>query len=169
MRVTNDAALKQYWLLLGQVVCNLQSLEFLLRVFLDQVDTERYGTYSPILESDVTVGGHVKANYLTNYDSLTELVDRYNEVVKKRKRADLTIGQEIVELRDAIAHGRVIGKTPEPPPRLYRFGKPKNGRVPVVCIIDFTEEWARENRGRTHLAFLTVKQACDLFLPGLVE
>lgn len=164
LKITNDTALKQYELALGQIVVNLHSLEFLLRLFLHNVDKERYGTPPPqVRQNEINVGARVAENYLTNYDGLTDLIKKYNNLIEKLGKTELKIDEKPVLLRDALAHGRVIYPKPEPPPRLYKFGKPTESGVPVIDIIDFTDAWLRENRGCVHEAFMKVKQACDSF------
>jgi len=170
LKITNDTALKQYELALGQIVVNLHSLEFLLRLFLHNVDKKRYGTSPPQVGlNEINVGAKVVENYFTNYDSLVKLIKSYNNLIEKLGKKELIIDEKPVLLRDALAHGRVIGQRPKPPPRLYKFGKPTESGVPVIDIIDFTDAWLQENRGCVHEAFMKVKQACDSFSPITVD
>jgi hypothetical protein len=85
---------------------NLLSLEFLLRVFLQSLPTARpigipYGTdlYS------YPVGTEVPESELTSYDTLGKLIDKYNRQVKARGYEE--IDRTLIEIRDALAHGRV--------------------------------------------------------------
>ena len=164
LKITNDTALKQYELALEQIVVNLHSLEFILRLFLHNVDKKRYGTSPPQVGlNEIKVGVKIVENYYTNYANLGELIKSYNNLIKKLEKAELIIDEKPVLLRDALAHGKVIYQRPEPPPRLYKFGKPTKSGVPVIDIIDFTDAWLQEDRGCMHEAFMKVKQVCDSF------
>ena len=164
LKITNDTALKQYELALEQIVVNLHSLEFILRLFLHNVDKKRYGTSPPQVGlNEIKVGAKVVENYYTNYANLGELIKSYNNLIKKLEKAELIIDEKPVLLRDALAHGKVIYQRPEPPPRLYKFGKSTKSGVSVIDIIDFTDAWLQEDRGCVHEAFMKVKQVCDSF------
>lgn len=170
MKITNDSALKRYELALGQIIVNLHSLEYILRLFLNDMDKKRYGNPPPeVAANEINAGAKVAENYFTNYDTLGDLIKKYNNLIENLGKTELVIDERPVLLRDALAHGRVIYKRPEPPPRLYKFGKPTKSRVPVVDIIDFSDAWLREARGCTHRAFMKVKQACDSFSTTTVD
>jgi len=51
---------------------------------------------------------------MTNYDTLGQVFSKYNKVVSKIDPS-LQVDTEIAELRDGIAHGRVLSKRPERP------------------------------------------------------
>jgi len=103
----------QHALQLGQVIGNLQSLEVVLRAFLyreeireDRSKVTQAGLY------DLEVGHSVIENAMTNYDTLGQVFSKYNKVVSKIDPS-LQVDTEIAELRDGIAHGRVLSKRPE--------------------------------------------------------
>jgi len=152
--------LKQHKLYLGALVANLQSLEFVLRAFLLK-DEFRSG-YSPSQSVDLDAlnkGDTVPLNALTNYDTLSELVRKYNSH-PKIPSANLTIDETLVDIRDAIAHGRVSSPIPSCPFTLLKFGKPKlNGTVEVEFSATMTERWFKEQINRVKDAFLSVKEA----------
>ena len=125
---------------LGQIIGNLHTLEFLLRVFLGQMHTERYPSSTAINLDRINVGDKVPENYLTNYDTLGKLVHNYNNLVSK-SAPELQIDMDIVQLRDALAHGRVSSATPSPPFRLLKFDKPQQGFVKVTYALDMTPAW----------------------------
>lgn len=164
MKITEDSALKQYELALGQIIVNLHSLEYILRLFLNDVDKKRYGGSPPeVATRGIRIGAMVAENYFTNYDSLDQLIKKYNDLIKELGKPALVINEKPVLLRDALAHGRVIYPMPTPPPRLYKFGKPTKTGVPVVDVVDFSDSWLKEARSCTYSAFEKVKQACDFF------
>jgi len=105
----------QHALQLGQVIGNLQSLEVVLRAFLyreeireDRSKVTQAGLY------DLEVGHSVIENAMINYDTLGQVISKYNKVVSKIDPS-LQVDTEIAELRDGIAHGRVLSKRPERP------------------------------------------------------
>ena len=129
--------INEHHLWLGRVVGNLQGLELVLRLFLcealkESVDVPKAGTTA------------VKETHLTNWASLRMLVDEYNGQLteaESRHRVD----DRVVGVRNALAHGRLLSRSPDPPVTLYRFGQPKDGTVPYVGETTLTEEWFREN------------------------
>ena len=116
---------------LGKLLANLQSLEFLLRAFLNRLPGARpiglpYGT--DIYSSPV--GSELPENDITSYDSLSELLTKVNEEMKRRGAPG--IDKKLVDLRDALADGRVSAALPDENMRLLKFDKPQNGKVRVV-------------------------------------
>lgn len=110
---------------LGGLVANFQSLEFVLRVFLQgsaPLNGIPYGTdiYS------FPIGTVLPKNELTNYDSLGKLIRRFNAEMTVQGRPE--IDSSLVEVRDALAHGRVSGAAEDKNLRLLKFSTPKNGK-----------------------------------------
>jgi hypothetical protein len=154
---------------LGKVIGNLHSLEMLLRLFLHNVDSERYGFTPPEVNLDkIKAGDIVGENYLSNYDSLGKLVHRYNKLVDSKNATELRVDEVVIELRDALGHGRILGQQPAPPFRLYRFGRPSgNHKVRVRRVSELTES---ELVGNIHVLFEELKkveEACKRFCPNV--
>ena len=169
MKNISNIASEKYLLALGKIVSNLHGLEVLLRVFLHNVDKKRYGTSPPeVALNKINVGVAVPENYFTNYDSLGDLIQKYNNLVAKLGEQELRIDETIVTLRDAIAHGRVLGLKPEPPFQLYKFGKPTKKQVPVIDIIDLTDARLKKEIGCVFEELMKVKKACERFCPSAV-
>jgi hypothetical protein len=122
---------------LGKLVSNLQSLEFALRAYIAKMREPHYNPNMPALDS-LTVGQLVPENAFTNYDSLGELIGKFNEL-RPNDAIDLTL----VDLRDAIAHGRVSAPVPAPHFRILKFARPKNGSTTVTFSEGLTSEWFR--------------------------
>ncbi len=100
---------EEYASLIGKVVANLQALEFLLRAFLYAKGDPPHSAFPPgKAVDDLKVGDWAPENAMTCYDSLGDLIDRYNKIAPAARRVDPTI----VELRDALAHGRVSAPAP---------------------------------------------------------
>lgn len=138
----------QHALQLGQVIGNLQSLEVVLRAFLyreeireDRSKVTQAGLY------DLEVGHSVIENAMTNYDTLGQVISKYNKVVSKIDPS-LQVDTEIAELRDGIAHGRVLSKRPERPLRLFKFSRSKKGKVVVTHALVMSDAWFEEQRGK---------------------
>jgi hypothetical protein len=121
----------------GAIVTNLQALETSLRYFL----VRRFEQHFKFpIKGDATAC----KNYLTAFASLGELITDYNSSLKADEQK-YEIDFDAVRIRDALAHGRLV--LPEPPvwpATLWKFGKVKDGRVPVEFCQDLTTEWMKE-------------------------
>lgn len=136
--------LDQHALRLGQIIGNLHSLELLLRIFLLRKETQ-VGSQEPALPEISQLGEQVTVSSLTNFDSLRTLIANYNEVIDDEDRA-LRVEPDVADLRDAIAHGRVLSPNPVRPLRLFKFSKPAQGRVTVTHALVMTDDWFDEQR-----------------------
>ncbi len=117
---------------LGMLIGNLQSLELALRAFL----SERHSTMEPDVNVDeAKVGDWVASNSFTNYMSLGQLVRKFNGFVQG-STPEAMLDPSVVEIRDALAHGRLWSKRRSFPLRLFRFGEPKNNRVQIIMNED---------------------------------
>lgn len=123
---------------LGTLVNNIQALEFSLRSCLckDEI-TKGISKQLPNL-FNVVKGEIVPNNALTNWDNLRDLIQKYNKLPISK---GLTIDENLVDIRDAIAHGRVFSDSPDGINRLLRFKKPKRNGVEVEFSVAMTEEW----------------------------
>ena len=81
---------------------------------------------------------------LTSYEFLGELVDSFNGALTDAEK-QFAVDREVVTIRDAFAHGRLLTSTSaqEPPYRLWKFGHAKNGRVPIEFCEVLTLDWLR--------------------------
>lgn len=131
----NRMDILQHAMLIGKIVVNLQSLEFALRSYLYSVAHDR--SHHKNLFS-VKLGETVTATELTDYSTLGQLIQRYNRIVPDPK---LKLDPSLVDVRDALAHGRVFAALPQPPFTLLKFGAVKNGKTKVTYLQELTEEW----------------------------
>ncbi len=122
---------------IGRLVANLQSLEVALRAFLLK-DNE--ATEPPISLEHLSVGDTVAENSFTDWAALAELVSRFNQAVKGRC-SEKVVDAEAVRIRDMMAHGRVMARTRHSPFHLVKFGRPRNGIVPVEDAVDLDAAW----------------------------
>ena len=122
----------------GNIVTNLQALETVLRAFL----VERYGQCAKFPK----MGDETACrSYLTAYASLGDLLQDYHNDLSENEQK-FAVGQTVVRIRDALAHGRLIarGSDPAPPFELWKFGKPKDGKIAVDFAETLTEDWLKE-------------------------
>ena len=146
---------KEYARYLGGLMANFHSLEFILRAFLQELPTAK-----PISISSGTnlfsspVGTELPENEITSYDSLGQLIGKFNSVMESRGLAE--IDKTLVDVRDALAHGRVSADSPNDTLLLLKFDKPVNGRVRVVFNEKLTKPWFDAQIKRVHEAILLV-------------
>lgn len=129
---------------LGKLITNLQSLELALRQFLCRLNNEAIIVPS-IGQKNVLV------DHLTNYDSLGALIKKYNNAVCS-EYPHFIVDDCVVELRDALAHGRLvsISNPPQPPQRIFKFSRPKNDTVDLVFDEIMDDAWFKKWLGITH-------------------
>lgn len=154
----------------GALASNLQSLEFLIRGFLSTVhDADKNGLL-PGMPKDLTtlmVGQSVPENHMTNYDSLSTLVDKYNDYVGNKAPA-LSVNRAVVNLRDALAHGRVFQEVSQSRFQLLKLGRPAHGLVQVTFSETMNRDWFRRNALFTIEQVKKVHDACQLFAPSMI-
>jgi hypothetical protein len=133
--------LTEHFTHLGGLIGNFQSLEFLLRVYLYKNHKEQstglpYGIDFNVLP----IGNELPESYLTNFDSLAVLIKKFNFLAQQH--GSHTIDLSLVDVRDALAHGRV-STTTEAPMRLLKFSKPRAGKVALTFSALMTDDWFR--------------------------
>ena len=151
---------------LGKLMGNMQSLEFVLRAFLLNNEIASGVTFPQSAELyEMNVGDIVPENAFTNYDSLGKVIENYNKHPKILS-AGLTIDETLVDLRDAIAHGRASAETPSSPLKLLKFDKPMNKQVKVTFSVLMTERWFAQQMSRVHDAVQKVHEANERLQSG---
>jgi hypothetical protein len=135
---------------LGQIWANFHSLEMTLRTFLalrDPRDALKEGQSFATL----AVGDVVAENPTTDYASLGQLIDQFNKAASPQRRIDPTL----VDLRDALAHGRVWSPDGSFPLRLLKFSRPhRDGSIRVTWATTMTGDWLDEQRQRVFEALV---------------
>jgi hypothetical protein len=133
---------EQHPINLGKLLVNFQSLEFVLRAFLYESTKntiQNASSHDKLKLDKLKEGDLVGENAFTNYDTLKKLIVKYNNNAKISS-ANFTIDETIVDVRDAITHGRVFGDIPEPPMTLLKFSEPSNKQVKVTFSVQMTKE-----------------------------
>jgi hypothetical protein len=135
---------------IGRIVTNLQALEFVLRLFLD-ARLGHPGTTKdiPVELTKLSIGEWVPVNYFTNFDSLKQLIQKVNTELKESGLSE-HIDESIVELRDAIAHGRVLSLHPNGTFTILKFSPPLNDKTQVTVSVKMTPDWLSEQIQRTY-------------------
>jgi hypothetical protein len=135
----------------GCIVTNLQALETILRYFLlrlhgQQVQFPKVG--------DATAA----KTYLTNFMSLGALVDEFNKALKPAE-SKFKVDRQVVTIRDAIAHGRLLTDD-KLPYRLWKFGKKMNGRVIIEFCEELTSDWLK---GKSEMIYREKEKVVSCF------
>ncbi len=111
-------------LTIGKIIINLQALEFSLRLFL----YESVGPQDATLKIDqLTLNDWVSENPITDYDSLGDLITKVNDRLNVLGIQE-HIDDSLVDIRDALAHGRVSALHQIGPFKLMNFLVPSRAR-----------------------------------------
>jgi hypothetical protein len=133
---------------LGKLVGNLHSLEFCLRTFLQKMPTARpTGLPWGVDVYSFPVGTELVESELTSFDSLAALIDKVNAELFRQGSSE-RVDRSLVELRDALAHGRISANAENETLRLLKFNKPNSGRVQITFNQVMSKEWFAEQQKR---------------------
>lgn len=126
----------------GKLIANLQSLEFIMRIFLCEITSNSSSTCK-LDFFNYNVGDIVDENPFTNYDSLNKVIKKVNNTLSEKGYAE-QIDSSIVQIRDAFAHGSVLSNSPEGPFKLFKFSKPVKCKVKIEISfeVSMTCFWA---------------------------
>jgi hypothetical protein len=121
---------KDYCFALGHFWQNFNNLELFLRLYLNQKNGKDniYG-YSFL---ELPIKTECEENPMTDWKTFGELCKLFNSYQDTNNKIDFT---EIVELRDAMAHGRVTGDS-EANMYVIKYSKPKGNKV----IVEYTRK-----------------------------
>lgn len=140
---------------LGSLVGNFHSLELVLRLYLQQLASARpIGLPHGTNIYEFPVGTQLPLSEMTSYDSLGVLIDRFNREMIELSRQKLDV--KLVEIRDALAHGRVSASSRHGHLRLLKFDKPRGGNVRVAFNQELSAAWLEEQTGRVYTAIQAV-------------
>jgi len=133
--VSKLSPLELHALSLGKLLGNLQTIETGTRLFLAKAD----------MIPELKKGDWAELTPLTNNLDLRRVLEKYNKAAKNCR----VVIDRIVNLRDALAHGRVFGRGPIQNVhslRLLKFKrKAEAKKVQVEIAEEMTEGWFKEN------------------------
>ena len=136
---------------LGALIANLHSFEMALRGYLAlRFDGD---ALAPTQEWDtLEVGDFVTETPFTDFSSLGTLIASYNAIAPAGHQVD----PSIVDLRDALAHGRFFNPSATFPLRLLKFARPVGGRAQVTWAATVDDAWLSLQRQRVFDALASV-------------
>ena len=126
---------------IGAVVMNLQALKSAIRYFFFRKNEEK----NPFPKAKK--GEIVPSSSLVTHQQLRKWIRIYNSCLSSEEVTKYFISEDILEVRDALAHGRLV--TPDPPElpyTLWNFGEPSNGQVEVRYCEVLTAEWLEQTK-----------------------
>ncbi len=125
--------------MIGKLLVSFQCLEYTLRAFLYERRDPPHEPLAPGTDlNTMTFGDVVPENAITRWDSLTHLIKRYNRAISD---GQLAVDLSLVELRDALTHGRMAASLSERNFALIKFTRPYAGRVEVGFRQELSKEW----------------------------
>lgn len=145
----------------GKLVTHLHALEYVLRGRLSYEDPDVNGR--PAADMRLAVlqpGDSVPVNSLTSYESLDQLIIRYNGSLPQEDD-DLEADPSVGRLRDAVAHGRLVPIESEARLRLVKFARPEGNQTSVEFAETLTPEWIKSQCLRLQAEFEKVFESMD--------
>lgn len=128
VQAEGDPYLEGFATAFGRVWVNLIVLENELRYALYGKHNEGTdGAFPMVRFVDLAPGTSVPINWITCSASLSELISEFNKV-----HPSAQIGDAVVHFRNALAHGRILGQTPDPVLHLLRFPRQLKGDTATV-------------------------------------
>ena len=155
----NDKVLfERHALNLGKLLANLQSIEMGARMAIVKLD-KRAADQEQSQLPQLKAGDMVELNALTNGDDLRQTLEKYNKMAALDCRMEI---EPIVNLRDALAHGRAFGFGPVKPLRLLKFSrKAKGDKVLIELALDMTDEWFHKSVNILDQALEKIRKTLD--------
>lgn len=129
-----DKGIEDHALRVGKLLVNLHSLEYMVRSYFLHCERGEFPAGKPLQR-----GQQVALSAMTDYRSLGQLLRDYNNAVAEKFRVDAA--DEVVSLRDALAHGRVSTDLAEVSPTLLKFDRPVGNTVVVTHAALMTDDW----------------------------
>jgi hypothetical protein len=131
---------EEHFFSLGKLWSNYHSLEFLLRAYILEKSGVGIGLPHGTDIYSFTAGKELPESPLTNYDSLANLIKKYNSYIEISDKT-LALDISLIDIRDALAHGRVSTDEEHKPLRIIKFDKPKDGKVRIVFNQEMNKQW----------------------------
>jgi hypothetical protein len=145
----------EHVLYLGKLLGNLHALEMSLRAFLMNRPGAR--PVHHIHGADVLglpVGSDLPDSDLTSRAYLSELVRQFNEIAASESTP--LIDENVIEVRNTLAHGCVFGAAAAFPVHILKFSKPSSGKVQILANEAMTREWFERQHKAVVAALMVV-------------
>lgn len=126
--------LDEHAIRIGHLHTNLAALESSLRFFMLKLRGQAFHVPKPG-DADAPL------NWMTKWVSLADLIKKYNGELTDIERLEFSITQEVTDIRDGLAHGRLHSPELALPWTLTKFGQQKEGRVPIILNQKMTIDW----------------------------
>jgi hypothetical protein len=141
--------------LLGRLVANLTVLEIALRIalYLQETPLDKQLPDS-FRMANLNVGDEMDESWLCNWAPLSAALNAYNKL--QVANGKLPIDDGIIDLRNALAHGRIIAEAQGAPMALIRFERAQAGKVRVTEKHVMSLEWLRAQSARVYAAAASV-------------
>lgn len=153
---------------LGSLLANFQSIEFTIRATLSELPSASLcGIALGKNIYDYKVGDEFDLCPITDYSSLSELIRAFN--VAANKYGWETIDTKLVDIRDALAHGRVaIAYDSNHNPFLMKFSKPSKitGKVTMTFNEKMNFKWFNKYIGQTN-AIIAMLCSCSVQIQAI--
>lgn len=146
---------------IGRILGNLQSLELLMRIFLNRTHGDPGENDIEVDLFDIEEGDRLHETPITNYDSLSQVIENYNNSVETVDES-LKVDPSLIRIRDGLAHGRVIAQERDLPFHLFKFSQSKNRKVEVTHVIEIDEDWLNKQTNRLLREVEKVQEAREL-------
>jgi hypothetical protein len=138
--------LREHATLMGKLLLSFHFLEYALRAFLYERSDPPHEPLAPGIDLEtMAFGDVVPENAVTRWDSLTHLIKRYNRAIND---GQLAVDPSLVDLREALAHGRIAASLSELNFALIKFTRPYAGRVEVGFREELSKEWLKNQINR---------------------
>lgn len=105
------------------------------------------------------LGAKFNANELTNFASLRVLLKKFNAQLSSKGVKQLNTG--LIDIRDALAHGRVLATAQGFPLRLIKFSEVEAGIVTLTVNDVMDRQWFEQQILRTSRAIKSVQDAME--------
>jgi hypothetical protein len=149
---------------LGKLIANLQGLELTLRAHLSY--TGKWPQDKPGVDLySRKVGEKVPLTIVTSYHSLRDLINEFNAA---RPSGSPALPTELVDVRDALAHGRISAAEIGNALRLIKFSRPEPGATEVTITHNelMNTEWFKK---QIRLALAAMKIVFDAAPAGAFQ
>lgn len=145
---------------LGILWTEINSLESATRLFMCEQSGDNDVYLQLTTLSQVELGSEVSRSYFTRWIQFGNLVEDFNKVARASNFVE--IPEQIVGLRNALAHGRVFAASDKSPIRIQNFEAVNDQRMRVSYSAVLTEHWVMEQRNLIKTSTMCVYALSEL-------